>query len=120
MDFCRNWNAIDSEDSENALSRSGYIIFYTGCPIHWVSKLQNEIALSTIEAEYIALFQSMQDIIPLMNLLKEFEKVFPIKNIQPYVRCKEFEDNTSCIIVQEQSTLHASITISNHLFNLGQ
>ena len=33
-DFSGNWNAVDSEDSENVLSRSGFIIFYTGCPIH--------------------------------------------------------------------------------------
>ena len=31
---------------------------YAGCPIHWVSKLQTEIALSTAEAEYIALSRS--------------------------------------------------------------
>ena len=41
----------------------------------------------------------MRDIIPLMNLLKEFEKVLPITKIQPKVKCKVFEDNTSCISV---------------------
>jgi hypothetical protein len=33
----------------------GYIITYAGCPMHWSSKMQTEIALLAIEAEYIAL-----------------------------------------------------------------
>ena len=104
-DFSGNWNAIDSEDSENVLSRTGFIIFYAGCPIHWVSKLQTEIALSTTESEYIALSQSMRDVIPLMNLLKEFEKVIPIEKIKPEVKCKVFEDNTSCITVAKAPSM---------------
>ena len=35
------------------------------CPVHWVSKVQTEIAVSTMEAEYIALTTAMQDLIPL-------------------------------------------------------
>ena len=31
------------------------------CPVHWVSKLQNEVAVSMMEAEYIALSTAMQD-----------------------------------------------------------
>jgi hypothetical protein len=30
----------------------GYIITYAGCPMHWASKMQTEIALSATEAEY--------------------------------------------------------------------
>ena len=98
-DFSGNWNAIDSEDPENVLSRTGYIIYYGRCPIHWVSKLQTEIALSTTESEYIALAQSMRDVIPLMNLLEEFGKVVKVTNVSPEIKCKVFEDNTSCIKV---------------------
>lgn len=32
-----------------------------------------------------------------MNLLKEFKKVIPVSKIKPQVKCKVFEDNTSCI-----------------------
>jgi len=32
-DFSGNWTAVDSEDPENELSNTGYIIFYAGCPI---------------------------------------------------------------------------------------
>ena len=42
-----------------------------GCPIHWLSKLQTQIALSTMEAEYIALSQAMRELIGLRAILKE-------------------------------------------------
>ena len=51
---------------------------YTGCPIHFVSKLQTEIAISTAEAEYIALSQALREVIPLMNLMEEINTTFPV------------------------------------------
>ena len=54
-DFTEGWLKADAEDADNVLSRMGCIIMYAGCPIHWVSRLQTEIALSTAESEYIAL-----------------------------------------------------------------
>jgi hypothetical protein len=50
-------------DPASVLSRTGYVIRLYGCPILWCSKLQTEIALSTTEAEYIALNQSMREVI---------------------------------------------------------
>ena len=44
----------------------------------WVSKLQTEIALSTVEAEYVALSQSMRDLIALREIQKEIFRL--IKN----------------------------------------
>ena len=49
------WSHATSQLCESAISCTGYVITFCGCPIHWVSKLQSEIALSTTEAEYIAL-----------------------------------------------------------------
>ena len=40
-------------------SRSGWIVRYMGAPITWASKLQTITALSTTEAEYIALATSV-------------------------------------------------------------
>ncbi len=54
-DFAGGWSSGDAHNPEVILSRTGYIIMYAGCPITWTSKLQTEIALSTTEAEYIAL-----------------------------------------------------------------
>ena len=71
-DFVGNWNRATAEhDFSTAKSRSGWIIFVHGCPIVWHSKLQTQIALSTCEAEYYSLSQSLREAIPVMNLLKE-------------------------------------------------
>jgi hypothetical protein len=43
-------------------SRMGYVITCAGCPMHWSSEMQTEIALSTIQAEYIALSQAMRKV----------------------------------------------------------
>jgi hypothetical protein len=60
-DFSGGWNQADANDAENLMSRTGYVIKYANCccPIHWSSKLQTEIALSTAESEYIALIISV-------------------------------------------------------------
>ena len=70
---------------------------YANCPVLWCSKLQTEIALSTTEAEYIALSQSMREVIPFMTLLQEINKIFPINTKKAQFHCKVFEDNNSCI-----------------------
>jgi hypothetical protein len=91
-------NKIASDDSNTARSRMGYLITYAGCPMHWASKMQTEIALSSTEAEYIALSQAMREVIPIMWLLKEAKEMgIPIVNQQPKVMCKVFEDNAGAI-----------------------
>ena len=63
-DFAGLWGQEDNEDTICVRSRTGYVLLFGGCPVLWVSKLQTEVALSTTEAEYIALSQAMQDLIP--------------------------------------------------------
>ena len=58
---------------DTARSRHGYVIMYAGCPIVWKSQLQNEIALSTTEAELIGLSYSLREAIPIMEILKEMK-----------------------------------------------
>ena len=96
-DFAGCWNHADSTNAENVLSRTGYVICYAGCPVIWSSRLQTEIALSTAEAEYIALSQAMRETIPVMNLLKEVSGTISLHMPEPEFYCKVFEDNQSCI-----------------------
>ena len=98
-DFAGSWERGDSANPENVLSRTGYLITYAGCPVVWCSKLQTEIALSTMEAEYIALSQALRQVIPMIQLMEELESIVPFYNPTPQIRCKLFEDNTSCIVV---------------------
>ena len=100
-DFAGGWNSSDHANPECVLSHTGFVIVYAGCPIMWQSKLQTEIALSTTEAEYIALSQSLREVLPFMNLMKEIDDIFGIHNPSPKFHCKVFEDNLSCIKVAD-------------------
>ena len=78
-DFTSAWNTEDSADPSSVYLRTGYIIMYADCPILWLSRLQTEIALSTMEAEYIALSQAMWDLIPFMTLVEDVLTILEIK-----------------------------------------
>ena len=95
--FAGNWDKAHANNPENVLSRTGYIIFYYGCPVIWCSKLQTEIALSTAEAEYIAFSQATREIIPFMNLFKEIKPYMELDIKESQMFCTIHEDNTSCI-----------------------
>jgi len=87
-----------ADDPNTARSRMGYVITYAGCPMHWASKMQTEIALSSTEAEYIALSQSMREVIPIMWLLQEAaDQGINFINTKPKVHCAVFEDNEGAI-----------------------
>ena len=75
-DFAGGWSAADANSADNVLSRTGFVICYANCPVIWCSKLQTEIALSTAEAEYIALSHSLREAIPIQNLSKEINCIF--------------------------------------------
>ena len=49
------WNQDDGKEPGLVLPRKGYVITYAKRPIIWAIRLQTEIALSTMEAAYIAL-----------------------------------------------------------------
>lgn len=100
-DFPGGWASGDHPNHEAALSQTGFVIMYAGCPITWCSKLQTEIALSTTEAKYIALLQAMREVILFMNLMKEIKNVLPLKSAEPDFYCPVWEDNCSCNMVAE-------------------
>ena len=95
--FAGEWNTSWSDEPSSVMSRTGYVILYANCPIIWSSKLQTEIALSTTESEYIALSQSLRDVIPLIGLLRELQPALSFITDIPTVHCTIFEDNKGCI-----------------------
>jgi len=113
-DFAGNWNKEEAAlDADTARSRSGYVITFAGCPILWASKLQTHIALSTTEAEYMALSAALRDVIPLMELAKEMQqRGFLITSTVPRIHCKVFEDNSGAI---EIATTHKYRPRTKHI-----
>ena len=79
------------------MSPTGMVIMYDNCPICWRSYLHTEIALSTAEAEYIALSSALWEVLPLMTIMEEINEVLPLHTDKPKFVCKVHEDNQSCI-----------------------
>ena len=70
-DYAGLWGHEDDQDPVCVKSRTGCTMTLGGCPIHWVSRLQTETALITLEAEHIALAQAMRDLVPTRRMLEE-------------------------------------------------
>jgi hypothetical protein len=131
VDFAGRWHKEYSELRDSALSRTGYVITFCGCPVIWASKLQSEIALSTTESEYNALSTATRDLLPLRRILADIEQfsfitLFPTKVVDHIVTpslppSKVFEDNNACIVLATTNmqfkprTKH--ISIKNHHFH---
>ena len=64
------WAQADADNAENFMSCTVYVITYGLCPLLWCINLHKEIALSTTEAEYIELIQTIWDVISFMELMK--------------------------------------------------
>jgi hypothetical protein len=69
-DFAGGWGFEDPSDPACVRSRTGYVIEVMGCPIAWKSKLQTDIATSTMEAEYSALSMALRAAIPLLEVIR--------------------------------------------------
>lgn len=66
-------------DHSDRKSVSGSVVFLNGCAISWNCKKQTTVALSSVEAEYMALSDATRDTLYVRNVLTEFFKlVLPI------------------------------------------
>ena len=70
-DFAGLWGHEDPQDPICARSRTGFVVTFANCPLLWVSKLQTEIALSTLHSEYVTLSHSVRALLSLRVLIKE-------------------------------------------------
>jgi hypothetical protein len=85
---------------ENRRSYTGFVFLLNGGPVSWDSKKQKTVALSTTEAEYMALSECVKEAIYLQRFLRElgFDK-----NAELVIFC----DNRSCLKLAENPTFHA-------------
>ena len=70
-DFAGMWGHEDLQDPICDRSRTGFVVTFSNCSLLWVSKLQTEIAHSTLSSEYVALSHSVRALIPFKSLIKE-------------------------------------------------
>jgi hypothetical protein len=90
-DFDGVWHQEFAHLRDSCLSRTGFIIVLAGVPIHWSSKLQTEIVLSSTEAEYIALSKCCRTLLPMRRTLKDilscglFPNSLKINDLSTYI-----------------------------------
>lgn len=97
-DFAGLWSYEHDQDPVCVRSRTSYVMTLGGCPIHWCSMLQTEIALFTMEAEYIALPQAMQEFIPMRRKFDELCNYFKLHHEDVHqVKSTIFGENIECI-----------------------
>eukprot|EP00804_Cyclotella_cryptica_P004978 CCRYP_014091-RA/>CCRYP_014091-RA protein AED:0.33 eAED:0.35 QI:0/0/0/1/0/0/4/0/696 len=93
-DFAGLYGHKDSQDPHCARSHTGYVILAFGCPVLWRSCLQTEIALSTMEAEYVALSTACKDLLPLVAVIRELSAAVGLDNsFSSNIHCKVHKDN---------------------------
>uniref|UniRef100_A0A3Q7I521 Reverse transcriptase Ty1/copia-type domain-containing protein n=1 Tax=Solanum lycopersicum TaxID=4081 RepID=A0A3Q7I521_SOLLC len=63
-------------DLDKRRSTSGYVFTIANAPVSWKSTLQSTVALSTTEAEYMAITEASKEEIWLQGLLRELVEIF--------------------------------------------
>lgn len=103
----------DYANRADALSIGGYVAMIGGGCVAWSSKKQRTVALSTTEAEYIALTEGTKQLIWLRQFLHDlnFDQSKPTS-----IR----SDNLSAITISQDATYHARtkhINIAYHFIH---
>jgi hypothetical protein len=97
-DFAGLLTQDDKHDPHCMRSCTGYVICLANCPVLWKSKLQTEIALSMMEAEYVALSSSCRDLFPLVNITKELSSTYGLQlQFTTSMHIKIHEDNVGAL-----------------------
>jgi hypothetical protein len=97
-DFAGLYGHESSLDPHCARSRTGYVILAFSCPVLWHSHLQTEIALSTMEAEYVALSTACKDLLPLVAVICELSAAVGLDaSFTANIHCMIHEDNVGAL-----------------------
>ena len=81
-------------------STSGYVCFVNNGPVSWMSKLQQPVAVSTTEAEYMAASYCASEVVFLRGLLEDLE--FPQRG--PTLM---HEDNQGAVCLMKNNVMHS-------------
>ncbi|KAI3780212.1 hypothetical protein L2E82_10183 [Cichorium intybus] len=92
---------VDSDfgkDLDKRRSITGYVFTLNGCAISWKAQLQSTVALSSTEAEYMAITEAVKEDIWLKGLFREFDGRIKVTTV--------FCDNQSAIFLSKDQMFH--------------
>ena len=100
-DFAGMYGHENPTDPACAKSRSGFVIMFAGVPVMWQSKLQTETALSTMEAEIIALAACMRELIPIIDMVQSLAAAVGRQTGVVNMKVSVHEDNSGALVLAE-------------------
>ena len=92
---------VDSDhakDLDKRRSITGYVFTLNGCAISWKAQLQSTVALSSTEAEYMAITEAVKEDIWLKGLFGELDDRLKVTTV--------FCDNQSAIFLSKDQMFH--------------
>ena len=87
--------------------RTGFVVTFTNLPILLDSKLQKNISLYNFYYEYVALYNSFKDLIPLKTIIKEVvDNLVMDSDTMKFISSSGvYEDNNGTIVVVTSSRM---------------
>eukprot|EP00804_Cyclotella_cryptica_P025289 CCRYP_010373-RB/>CCRYP_010373-RB protein AED:0.34 eAED:0.34 QI:0/-1/0/1/-1/0/1/0/497 len=100
-DFAGLYGHENSSDPSCVKSRTGFVITVANCPVLWQSKLQTETALSTMEAEIVALAHSCRELFPIMDMVTLLGTKVGLPLKETTMNVSIHEDNAGALVLAE-------------------
>jgi hypothetical protein len=98
-DFAGIYGHEDHTDPACAKSCTGFIITFAECPVFWQSKLQTETALSTMEAEIIALSACCRELFPIIDMVCSLAEAINLPIGNTTMNVSIHEDNLGVLVL---------------------
>ena len=101
-DFAGMYGHENHTDPACAKSRTGFIITFADSPVYWQSKLQTETALSTMEAEIIALSACCRELFPIIDMVRSMAEATNLPVGDTTMNVSIHEDNSGALVLAQK------------------
>ena len=100
-DFAGMYGYEDHADPSCVKSRTRFVINVCNCPVLWQSKLQTETALSTMEAEVVAIAHCARELIPIIQMVETMAPMVGLPFEGVTLNVSIHEDNAGALILAD-------------------
>ena len=97
------------------LEQNGLCDFFCGVPITWKNKIQTEITLSMMEAEYVASSIAMEELLPLREpIIKVCKNVGLTRKELTSIHSMVWAFNAACVILANLELPCMNLRLKNY------